>query len=175
MITDLAGFGFSFLILISIWFLYTNIMSVLPVETSGTMFLNVMMLFLVSIEPYLLSLLVLGSFQAPGVAVLILASEAYALDLAGLTAIMGLLAHQLTIEDRKLVEPELVSRYRRIRNVQYFAAILFAVSALPPFWSWEIIGRPARFYLWYAILAITWISRLSGRSKRVSSQQLKLS
>lgn len=171
-ITDLAGFGFSFLILISIWFLYTNIMSVLPVETSGTMFLNVMMLFLVSIEPYLLSLLVLGSFQA-GVAVLIFASEAYAFDLAGLTAIMGLLAHQLTIEDRKLVEPELVSRYRRIRNVQYFAAILFAASALPPFWSWEIIGRPVRFYLWYAILATSWISRLTGRYKRVGSQRLK--
>jgi hypothetical protein len=146
-------------------------MSVLPVETSGTMFLNVMMLFLVSIEPYLLSLLVLASFQS-GAAVLIFASEAYAIDLAGLTAIMGLLANQLTIEDRKLVEPELVNRYRRIRNVQYFAAILFAVSALPPFWSWEIIGRPVRFYLWYAILATSWISRLAG-SKRVSSQRAK--
>jgi uncharacterized membrane protein len=166
---DLAGFGFSFLILISIWFRYTNIMSVLPVETSGTMFLNAVMLFLVSIEPYLLSLLVSGSFQASEVAVLIFASEAYALDLAGLTSIMGLFAHQLTIEERKLVKPELVGQYRHIRNVQYLAAFLFAVSALPPFWAWEILGTPTRFFLWYAILVFIWISRLSGRSKTVNS------
>lgn len=168
-IMDLAGFGFSFLILISIWFRYTNIMSVLPVETSGTMFLNAVMLFLVSIEPYLLSLLVFGSFQASGVAVLIFASGAYALDLAGLTFILGLFAHQLTIEDRKLVKPELVGQYRRIRDTQYLASLLFAVTALPPFWSWEILGTRARFFLWYAILVLTWISRLSGRSKKVAS------
>ncbi len=168
-ITDLVGFGFSFLILISIWIRYTNIMSVLPVETSGTMSLNVVMLFLVSIEPYLLSLLLSGSFQVSGVAVLIFVSEAYALDLAGLASIMGLLAHQLTIEERKLVKPELVGQYRRIRNVQYLAAFLFAVTALPPFWSWEILGTRARFFFWYAILVVIWMSRLSSRSKKVGS------
>ena len=168
-ITDLVGFGFSFLILISIWIRYTNIMSVLPIETSGTMYLNVVLLFLVSIEPYLLSLLLSGSFQVSGVAVLIFVSEAYALDLAGLTSIMGLLAHQLTIEERKLVKPELVGQYRRIRNVQCLAAFLFAVTALPPFWSWEILGTRARFFLWYAILVVIWMSRLSSRSKKVGS------
>jgi len=168
----LVAFGFSFLILISIWFRYTNIMSVLPVETTGTIFLNAVLLFLVSIEPYLLSLIVLGSAQAPGVAVLVFASEAYTLDLAGLTTIMGLLAHQLTIEDRKLVEPKLIDKYRSIRNLQFVSAFLFAITALPPFWSWQIIGRPSRFYLWYAILTITWINRLIGRSKRVSPKRL---
>ncbi len=168
-ITDLAGFGFSFLILISIWIRYTNIMSVLPVETSGTMYLNVVLLFLVSIEPYLLSLLLIGSFQVSGVAVLILVSEAYALDLAGLTSIMGLLAHQLTIEERKLVKPELMSQYRRTRNVQFLAAFLFAVSALPPFWSWEILGTRARFLFWYATLVVLWMSRLSSKSRKAGS------
>ncbi len=168
-ITDLMGFGFSFLILISIWIRYTNIMSVLPVETSGTMSLNVVMLFLVSIEPYLLSLLLSGSFRASEVTVLIFVSEAYALDLAGLTSIMGLLAHQLTIEERELVKPELVGQYRRIRNVQYLAAFLFAVTALPPFWSWEILGTRARFFLWYAIMVVIWMSRMSSRSKKVGS------
>jgi uncharacterized membrane protein len=165
-IMNLAGFGFSFLILISIWLRYTNIMSVLPIETSRTMLLNGVMLFLVSIEPYLLSLVLFGS---SGVAVLIFASETYALDLAGLTSILCLFAHQLTIEDRKLVEPELLSQYRRIRNIQFVAAVLFAVTALPPFWSWEILGTRARFFLWYAILVFTWIGRLRGRSKKVSS------
>jgi uncharacterized membrane protein len=172
-IMDLVGFAFSFLILISIWFRYTDIMSVLRVETGGTMFLNAVMLFLVTVEPYLLSLLTFGSFQTPGVAVLIFASEAYALDLAGLTFIMGLFTHQLTIEERRLVKPDLVGKYRRIRNVQYSAATLFAVSALPAFWSWEIIGTPVRFYLWYAVLVFIWISRLSGRSQKVGSWRLK--
>lgn len=164
--TDLVGFGFSFLILISIWLRYTNIMSVLPVETSGTMTLNVVMLFLVSIEPYLLSLLTFGSVEASRVAIVNFASEAYALDMAGLSLILGVFAHKVTIEERKLVKPELVGWYRRNRNVSYFVAILFAVSTLPFFWSREIVGTPLRFYLWYTILVIAWISRLSGRFKK---------
>jgi uncharacterized membrane protein len=164
-ITDLLEFGFSFLILISIWFRYTNIMSVLPVEASGTMLLNALMLFLVSIEPYLLSLLI-GPFQASGVAVLNFASETFAVDVAGLNLIIGLFDHQVTIEERKFVSPELVSRYRHNRNVSLFAAVLFVVSILPLFWSWEIIGTPARFYLWIALLVFIWISRLIRRPKK---------
>jgi len=167
-IRDLVGFGFSFLILMSLWFRYTNIMSMLPVETSRTMFLNAVMLFLVSIEPYLLSLLVFGSFQASGVAVLIFTSEVYALDVAGLNFIMGLFTHQLTIEKRKLIKPELVGQWRRLRNVEYSVAFLFVVSALPPFWSWQINGMPVRFYLWFAILAFIWSIRLGWRSKKVT-------
>ena len=166
---DLVGFGFSFLILISIWFRYTDIMSLRPVETSLTLFLNAVLLFLVSVEPYLLSLLTFGSFQLSRVAVLDFVSEAYALDLAGLTLIMGLLAHQLTTEERNLLNREFVATYRRIRNLEYSAAALFALTALPPFWSWEIIGTPVRFYFWYAILGLTWISRSIERYKKKRS------
>jgi len=68
-ISDLLGFGFSFLILISIWFRYTNIISILPFETSEVMILNAVLLFLVSVEPYLLSILAFGSFQSSHAAV----------------------------------------------------------------------------------------------------------
>jgi hypothetical protein len=140
-------------------------MSVLPVEAGGTMFLNALMLFLVSIEPYLLSLLI-GASQASGAAVLNFASEVFAMDVAGLNLIIGLFDHQLTIEERKFVSPELVGRYRRNRNLSLFAAVLFVVSMLPLFWSWEIIGTPARFYLWIAILPFIWTSRLISRHKK---------
>ena len=50
---SIATFGFSFLILIFVWFRYTEIMSVLPVETTRTRALNTVMLFFVAIEPYL--------------------------------------------------------------------------------------------------------------------------
>jgi len=163
--TDLFAFGFSFLILISIWFRYTNIMSVHPVETTGTIVLNAVMLFLVSIEPYLLSLLTFDAFQSSRAAVLNFASVAYGLDLGGLTLIMGLFAHQLTIPERKMVSPELAGKYRRIRNEQFFAAALFAATTLPPFWSLQILGAPVRFYLWYAILVFTWTCRLTWESK----------
>jgi len=139
-------------------------MSVLPVESSATL-LNALMLFLVSIEPYLLSLLI-GPFQASGVAVLNFASETFAVDVAGLNLIIGLFDHQVTIEERKFVSPELVSRYRQNRNVSVFAAILFVLSILPIFWSWEINGTPARFYLWIAILVFIWIGRLIRRHEK---------
>src|SRR5438876_2647088 len=50
---NIATFGFSFLVLIFVWFRYTEIMSVLPVETTRTRALNTVMLFFVAIEPYL--------------------------------------------------------------------------------------------------------------------------
>jgi len=57
---NIATFGFSFLILIFVWFRYTEIMSVLPVETTRTRALNTVMLFLVAIEPYLFNQISFG-------------------------------------------------------------------------------------------------------------------
>src|SRR3989449_7614302 len=61
---NIASFGFSFLVLILVWFRYTEIMSVLPVETTRTRALNTIMLFLVAIEPYLFNQISFG-FAAP--------------------------------------------------------------------------------------------------------------
>lgn len=49
----LGQYGFSFLILVSVWRAYSTIMSVLRVEAGRLINLNVILLFLVSIEPYL--------------------------------------------------------------------------------------------------------------------------
>src|SRR5216683_5236822 len=62
---SIATFGFSFLILIFVWFRYSEIMSVLPVETTRTRALNTIMLFLVAIEPYLFNQISFG-FTAMG-------------------------------------------------------------------------------------------------------------
>jgi hypothetical protein len=88
-------------------------MSLLQIETTRTIFLNAVMLFLVSIEPYLLSLVTSGSSQLPGFGVLAFASQIYALDLAGLTFILGLFSHLLTRQQRSLAKPELVDKYWR--------------------------------------------------------------
>jgi hypothetical protein len=42
---DIVEFGFSFLILITVWISYTSIMSVLPLEDATTITLNVILLF----------------------------------------------------------------------------------------------------------------------------------
>src|SRR3989441_10760946 len=57
---NIAAFGFSFLILIFVWFRYTETMSVLPVEAGRTRSLYTIILFLVSVEPYLFKQLVVG-------------------------------------------------------------------------------------------------------------------
>ncbi|MGD0644409.1 MAG: TMEM175 family protein [Candidatus Bathyarchaeia archaeon] len=49
----IAYYGFSFLILISVWYSYTRAMSQLHFETTRTVLLNIALLFLVSIEPFL--------------------------------------------------------------------------------------------------------------------------
>ena len=128
-------------------------------ETGMTMmmWLNILLLFFVSIEPYLLSLISFGPAAANHV-MLAFTSQIYALDLTGLTGILGLFAQMLTKKEEGS-KPELVGGYAWLRNTQFVCAGLFSLSALPMFWSWMIQGTPLRFYLWYAILASTWISR----------------
>ena len=74
-------------------------MSVLPVETgTSSTAESLRLLFLVSIEPYLFSLLNSAEFT-----IFAYASVLYALDLAGLMAILTLFTNTLTIEEKKLV------------------------------------------------------------------------
>jgi uncharacterized membrane protein len=51
---DIALFVFSFMLVVISWFLYTRIMSVLPVEVRGALVLNVVLLLCVALEPYTL-------------------------------------------------------------------------------------------------------------------------
>lgn len=153
--TGLMGFGFSFIILISVWLRYTWIMSVLPVEAGTAVLLNVALLFLVSIEPYLLSLLNFAEFT-----IFAYASVLYALDLAGLMGILALFTHMLTREERKLVPTSELRRQRMARNVLFLSMLLFLVSILPQFLLWKIQGTTIRVVFWYVSLVLTWSVRL---------------
>lgn len=165
--SDIITFGFSFLIVISVWLRYTSIMSVLPIETRTTVILNVIMLFLVSVEPYLFYLVSrYGHLAEAGL--LDYASTLFALDLGGLMAILAFFTHSLALEEKKLISQDLISRYKRIRNYLFFTAGLFFLTALPEFWSWSVQDLPIRFYIWYAILPISWIRSLSERPPRTN-------
>ncbi|MGI0078168.1 MAG: TMEM175 family protein [Nitrososphaerales archaeon] len=52
--TRILEFMFTFFILITAWIIYTTQMSVLPLETRAVTLLNVLMLALVAVVPYLL-------------------------------------------------------------------------------------------------------------------------
>jgi transmembrane protein TMEM174 (potassium channel) len=155
-LTAVLGFGFSFIILISVWLRYTWIMSALPLETATAIALNIALLFLVSVEPYLLSLV----NTAGAISMFDYASIAYAIDLAGLVAILGFFTHMLTIEEKKLVPARMVGRQRMNRNALFFMAFLFLISTLPQFLAWGFDGTPLRVIFWYVSLIILWSLRV---------------
>ena len=163
--TDIAQFGFSFLILIFVWLSYTSIMSVLPLEDGNTIILNIVLLFLVSIEPYLFWLnATYASYVlkgAIGADLLNVASVLYAIDMAGLMLILALFTHQLASEEKRLVPRELLRKYKFVRNTLLVSAGIFAVTILPIFWSVLIMGTPIRFYVWLLPLIVSWLRRVT--------------
>jgi hypothetical protein len=159
---DVSEFGFSFLIMISVWLGYTSIMSVLPVEDNTIVTLNLVLLFLVSIEPYLFYLNITFDLLTHEV-FLNTASILYALDMTGLMLILALFTHQLSKEERGLVPKELIITYRRHRNILFISAGLFAITVLPLFWTFKVMNQPLRFYFWFIPLVLSLVRRVSER------------
>ncbi len=156
---NIATFGFSFLILIFVWFRYTEIMSVLPVETTKTRALNTIMLFLVAIEPYLFNQLSFGFNAVPSSTLpQVDASATYGLDLGAIWTILAAFTHVLTIEERNLVAPDLFRKYRLLRNLEIIVASIFFVSIIPLFWTTMIGNTSLRYVLW----GLTFFVRRTG-------------
>src|SRR5437773_9528541 len=140
----IAGFGFSFLILIQIWFRFTEVMSVLPVQTAWTRVLNTILLFLVALEPYLFN--ILPFFLSPPQTFSELydvASSIYALDIGAIYGILALFTRILASEERKLVAPDLLRNYKLSRNLEIVVAIIFLISAIPQVWVLNV-----RYTIW---------------------------
>jgi uncharacterized membrane protein len=161
-LVDVGEFGFSFLILMSVWVGYTNIMSVLPVEDATTLNLNLVLLFFVSVEPYLFYLNITFDLLTHEL-FLNLASILYALDMTGLMLILALFTHQLAKEEKGLVPKESLTQFRRVRNALYLSAALFAVTILPVFWTLKVWHQPIRFYFWFVPLIVSSLTRISER------------
>ena len=158
--TGLLIFGFSFLILVTVWYNYATIMAVLPLETQRLVVLNLVLLFAVALEPYLLYVV---AYPVPTAAVEP-ASVLYALDVAVMNGILGAFTHILTREARPLVAAAEVRKMKGIRNLRLALGVVFAVTALPVFWSWIVApGLPARVVLWILTLPIGGIVRLLRR------------
>jgi uncharacterized membrane protein len=158
--SHILAFIFAFLMLITAWMIYTSQMSVLPADTRLARFLNVVLLLLVALVPYLLNTVALTNASLTGAQASSLkdyASTLFALDLTGVLAILALFAHVISLEEKKLVSPEVARSFRRGRNTMVFLAFLMLLSILPVFWQLTLFGTPLRLYVWYAPLAAYWL------------------
>ena len=140
---SIAAFGFSFLILIQIWFRFTEIMSVLPVQTTWTRILNTILLFLVALEPYLFNTLPFFAPEQSSTGLVDVTSSVYAVDIGGIYGILALFTHTLTMEERELLTPDLLRRYKLSRNLEIVVATIFLVSAVP-----QLFTLSLRYYVW---------------------------
>ena len=160
-------FAFAFLFLITAWLIYTTYTSVLPIDTPAITFLNVALLLLVALIPYLLNNVVLG--DNPGIRDY--SSGLFTLDLAMILVLLAIFAHVIALEGKGLVPLEVVKLFRGGRNRMSVLAVLMAISIAPPFWQFTFLGVPARIYLWTVPLISYWVGRVvspQSRTYRVS-------
>jgi len=165
---SVLSFGFSFLILATVWLRYSRIMSVLPAESSGTIVANMLLLFLVSVEPYLFNLMTASSYAPPsGQLDLGATTVLYALDLGALQVILGYFLHELTVEERRLIPKELVRSYTLSMYTTFASAAVFLLSTLPVFWSVLVIQSPTvplRFVMWNVVWVLNTARRVDVRA-----------
>lgn len=160
--SHILAFAFTFLILITAWIIYTTYMSVLPAETRAVTFLNVALLLLVALVPYLLNSVELVNpslSSSEASAIRNYSSTLFALDLSGILVILATFAHVISLEEKKLVAPELAELFRNGRNRMIILALLMVISVAPQFWEWTLFGVPARLYVWYLPLISYWVGR----------------
>ena len=160
--SDVVEFAFSFLIIVGVWLGYTRIVSVLPVETTGAVLLNLALLFCVALEPFLYYVL----YAAPS-AFGDFSSAAYALNTG---AMMGMIASMMYLVYRENKSSALAKthplglRGLKIATVtQGVSAAMFLASVSGLFWV-EVPGLGhLRFLFWYAAMAVFFMSRAFTR------------
>jgi len=160
---DVLTFGFNFVVLISIWIRYTRIMSVLPIETRRTMLLNSVLLFTVSLEPFIFNILRSGnSVLHPSPSLYEAASSFFGIDVGAMMVIMGVFTLALADEEKRLVPAAMLGRLRSEAEIWLTSAAVFLVSAIPLFGrisigSLPVSGLSVRELLWVAALLISWV------------------
>jgi uncharacterized membrane protein len=172
----LGLYALSFFILVNVWRSYSSATSILPFENSTVTGLNIVLLFLVSIEPYLFAEL----FAAVGGSFPSVVSVVYAFDLGFMFLILAVFNNTVADEERGLVPKDQLAGYRNLRNQCIIVAAIFIFSALPFFetvtmFAYIMGGRQAYFSLrstlWVVALIVGWSHRLIvGRGPRTEAE-----
>ena len=160
---DVGTFAFSFVVLISIWLRYTRIMSVLPVETRGTILLNGVLLFTVALEPFIFNILrSINTSNPPSTPLYEAASSFFGLDVGGMMLIMAIFTLALADEEIHLVPRSMLRQLREEAVTWGVAAGLFLISAIPAFGRINaggvvISGLSLRYLLWFIAIVFSWL------------------
>ena len=154
---NILQFLFVFLILITSWIIYTSDMSVLPIETRLVQLLNVVLLMLVAIFPYLFDQVV-STFN-PG-SVQDYASILFTADYAGTLLILAVFSHIIAQEEEHLVDGEIMIRMRRVRSRQSVLTVIVLLSLVVP-WDWLLLGVHVRLFIWLVPVISFWSNRFS--------------
>lgn len=148
-LNGLITFGFSFLVIIFIWLRYNKVLDLLTTETNTELILNIAMLFLVVIEPYLFNLL-----HSSGGSSLAFTTALYGIDVGGMLLSLGVIYALACYECANITDNETLNYYRLIRNGLLFAGVIFVISTLPIFWQIKVYGVTFRFIIWFASILI---------------------
>jgi uncharacterized membrane protein len=165
---SLGLYSFSFLVLIGIWQSYSSVTSILPSETAGLTDLNVLLLFGVSVEPYLFNELfsVKGSISST-------VSGVYSIDLAAMFLILAFFNQPLAKEEKKIVSENLLSRYKLARNIYLVNVAILAISTAPIFGMTVFHYSAPEISYDFTLRGALWIAALVvGYSKRLFDYHL---
>ncbi|HEV2389758.1 MAG TPA: hypothetical protein VGS04_03445 [Nitrososphaerales archaeon] len=149
--SNVALFGFGFLIIVMTWLGYSRTMAVLPVETPFALVANLVLLFIVAIEPYLFYVLIYVKTSGLADA----ASVAYALDVGGMFLMQAALARMVVAGEKAPLQgavplhPAVLARFRTTMKLNVVVGLIYVISALPVFWMDTPIGY-LRFDLWFS-------------------------
>jgi len=167
--TSLTLFAFSFFIIISIWFGYARIITLLSQETRGAISLNLLLLFFVVLEPYLFFVIQ----SSPTLAFLDLASVLYALDVGVMFLILaGLIELVLWKNTHKdggtsaELHPAIVPRLRVGMIFYTLIGGIYLLSALPFFFDYNKMGNQLRFELWYSAFGFVFLGVVNRRREK---------
>jgi uncharacterized membrane protein len=160
-------FGFSFMVIAIIWLLFARTMSALSGEIPIILFLNLVLLFCVALEPYLFYMLMNSAAQN----LLGFTSVGYALDVGFMFMILALLSSfilkQASVEgegQRPRLHEKAIQDFRHIMIAECAVGALFLISAVPIFWVPTPIGH-LRFVLWYLSFLIFLFRRAVSHRK----------
>lgn len=131
-------------------------MSVLPMETRLVTLLNIIMLMLVAIFPYLFDQVV--SSVNPS-SVQAYASVLFTVDYAATLLIFATFAHIIAQEEEHLVDGPIMIRFRRTRNILILLTAIVLGSLAAP-WNWTLLQVPVRLLLWYIPIIMFWFNRM---------------
>ncbi len=148
---NILSYAFGFLILVFVWFRYTLIESALKFSTRSIILLNILLLFFVSIEPYLFNIL---KSPISSDAIINISSSIYAFDMGSIMIILGILTY--IVIKQKVITKKL-NHYKQQILANFIIGVIFFISILPFFWSFEVYGIKGRFFIWLVSFPIIYI------------------